>query len=73
MKQMFENYNRIQDLGACVGNMVSLTYLDAGGNNLERISPKLSRCTALEFLDLSVGTIDHLPETLSNLTRLRQG
>lgn len=51
--------------------MVSLTYLDASGNGLELISPELSRCLALEFLDLSDGTVDHLPDGFSKLTKLR--
>lgn len=51
--------------------MVSLTHLDASGNKLELISPELSRCLSLEFLDLSDGTVDHLPDGLSKLTRLR--
>ncbi|CAM9596625.1 unnamed protein product [Ectocarpus fasciculatus] len=51
--------------------MISLTSLDAGGNNLELISPELSRCTALETLDVSGGTINNLPDGLSMLTRLR--
>lgn len=68
---MFGLEIKMKDLGACVGSMVSLTYLDAGSNDLELISPELSRCTALESLDLSGGTIDHLPEALSKLTMLR--
>lgn len=51
--------------------MVSLTHLDAGGNGLELISPELARCTGLEFLDLSGGTVDHIPDRFSKLTRLR--
>lgn len=51
--------------------MVSLTHLDASGNDLELISTELSRCTALEFLDISGGTVDHIPESFSKLTRLR--
>lgn len=51
--------------------MVSLTHLDASGNDLELVPPELSRCLALEFLDLSDGTVDHLPDGFAKLTRLR--
>lgn len=51
--------------------MMSLTHLNAGGNGLEVISPELSRCTSLECLDVSGGTVETLPEGLSKLTRLR--
>lgn len=62
-----------QDLGSCVGTMMSLTYLDAAGNGLEVIAPELSRCTALEHLNISGGKVDMLSEGLSRLTKLRWG
>lgn len=50
---------------------MSLISLDAGDNGLERVPPELSRCTALECLDLSGGKVETLPEAFSNLTGLR--
>lgn len=53
--------------------MMSLTSLDAGGNGLETLAPELSRCVALESLDVSDSKIEELPEGLSKLTKLRWG
>lgn len=60
-----------QDLGSCVGSMMSLTYLDAGGNGLKVLPPELSRCMALEHLDFSRGQVQFMGEELSRLTKLR--
>lgn len=52
--------------------MMSLTYLDVGGNGLEGIPPALSRCEQLEHLDVSGGHVQVFTDGLSKLTKLRR-
>lgn len=61
----------LQTIPADIGELVHLTYIDLGRNELRRLPQEFEALTALEHLDLSSNRFDSLPDGFT-LARLKE-